>query len=143
MAIKCGLKLNVPDDYHWTADSVKLFKEVAEEEEALEAVFCEKVDGIHLIRSLKTENQNLFKLIEEAIQNSANSEGEVDRPAEAVGQEIEPVFEGCLEAAANEQLTARNSVAEKIALMESLIHARSNSPTSPSPNCRKCCPKCS
>ena len=104
MAIKCGLKLNVPDDYHWTADSVKLFKEVAEEEEALEAVFCEKVDGIHLIRSLKTENQNLFKLIEEAIQNSANSEAEDDRPAEAVGQEIEPVFEGCLETAANEQL---------------------------------------
>ena len=44
------------------------------------------------------------ELIEEAIQNSANSEAEVDRPAEAVGQEIEPVFEGCLETAANEQL---------------------------------------
>jgi Tudor domain len=106
MAIKCGLKLNVPDDFHWTPGTVRVLKAVAEEEETLEAVFCEEVDGMKLIRSLKTAKQNLIEVIEEAIHNSTNrpQEGEVDPPAEAVEQEMEPVSEECPEpSVANEQ----------------------------------------
>ena len=211
MAMKCGLKLNVPDDFHWTPGLVRVLKAVAEEEETLEAVFCEEVDGVKLIRSLKTKKQDLIKLIEENILNPANSpqEAEVDQPAEAVEQEV---AEECLEPAADDQpneetgadadvgnvaiehlpvedrivvsvtlysdapegvefvnppvdaaepeehnsfdhsigtdsglaesagndysegSSRRNSVADKIAYMESLIYAKLNSPTSPTPD---------
>jgi Tudor domain len=90
MAIKRGLKLDVPDDLHWTPGSVRVLKAVAEEEESLEAVFCEEVDGMKLIRSLKTDKLNLVEVIEEAIQNSASKrqEAEVDPLSDAVEQQI-------------------------------------------------------
>jgi hypothetical protein len=212
MAMKCGLKLNVPDDYQWTPGSVRVLKAVAEEGKILEAVFCGEVDGVQLIRLLKAEEHNFVETIEEAIQNSASKrqEAEVDPLSDAVDQEIEPVPEGLEPSAENEQLvdepneetgadtdagdvitehvpevnvtlhsdaaegteivsavgaaepeehssfdhsigtdsglaesagndysdgtSRRNSVAEKIAIMESLINARSNSPTSPIPD---------
>jgi len=101
MAIKCGLKLNVPDEVHL------VLKAVAEAEEILEAVFFGEVDGFKLIRSLKIKDQDLVELIEETIKNSTNrrKEAEVDRPTEAVVKEIELVSEECLEpSAAYEEL---------------------------------------
>lgn len=67
MAIKCGMKLNVPDEFHWMSGSVRVLKAAAEEKETLEAVFCEEVDGMKLIRSLKTEKQNLVEFIQQHI----------------------------------------------------------------------------
>ena len=49
MAIKCGLKLNAPDKFHWTPDFVEVLVDVAAEGEILEAVFCGEVDGVKLI----------------------------------------------------------------------------------------------
>jgi Tudor domain len=67
MVIKCGMKLNVPDEFHWMSGSVRVLKAAAEEKETLEAVFCEEVDGMKLIRSLKTEKQNLVEFIQQHI----------------------------------------------------------------------------
>ena len=45
-----------------------VFEAVAAEGEFLEAVFCGEVDGVKLIRSLRTEEQNLVEVIEETIE---------------------------------------------------------------------------
>jgi hypothetical protein len=67
MAIKCGLKLNVPDEFHWTSGSVRVLEAVAKEGKILEAVFCGELDGFMLIRSLKTEEQDFVEVIEQTI----------------------------------------------------------------------------
>ena len=68
MATKCELKLNIPDEFYSSVgDHVGVFEAVAAEGEFLEAVFCGEVDGVKLIRSLRTEEQNLVEVIEETI----------------------------------------------------------------------------
>ena len=122
MAIKCGLKLNAPDKFHWTPDFVEVLVDVAAEGEILEAVFCGEVDGVKLIRSLKTTEQDLVKLIEEKNQYSANRPTGADTGVGYVTAKHLPVKERI-----EDNVTLHSDVAEGTEKVEGLVSSERNS----------------
>ena len=122
MAIKCGLKLNAPDKFHWTPDFVEVLVDVAAEGEILEAVFCGEVDGVKLIRSSKTTEQDLVKLIEEKNQYSANRPTGADTGVGYVTAKHLPVKERI-----EDNVTLHSDVAEGTEKVEGLVSSERNS----------------